>query len=383
MRRRQEDRLIAGVAGGAADRLGLDDVYVRAGFLVLSLVWGAGIVLYLALWGVNFDRAGPQPPARAQQAGRNQRIAYALMFGGSLLALRAAGVWPGDQWVWPGAALIFSAAFLMDRREIDPRSAIIGLFDPASGRVRNRTVIGIVLLLIGAAMLIDTAVPYVQEVLLAALVTGVGMAVLFGPWVWRLAADLSAERSKRIRQEERDRVAAHLHDSVLQTLALIQRTDDPRRVATLARAQERDLRRWLYGPPASEGPELLSNALQKEADRIEDTFDFQVELVTVGDRPVDDRARALVAASGEALTNAALHSDAEQASVYSEATEETADVWISDLGKGFDAEQVAEDRRGIAESIVGRLAKKGGRAAVTSEPGEGTEVHLHLDWERP
>ena len=375
--------MIAGVAGGAADRLGLDDVYVRAGFLVLALAWGAGIVLYLALWGVNFDRAGPQPPARAQQAGRNQRIAYALMFGGSLLALRAAGVWPGDQWVWPGAALIFSAAFLMDRRDVDPRSAIIGLFDPASGQVRSRTVIGIVLLLIGAAMLIDTAVPYVQEVLLAALVTGVGMAVLFGPWVWRLAADLSAERSKRIRQEERDRVAAHLHDSVLQTLALIQRTDDPRRVATLARAQERDLRRWLYGPPASEGPELLSNALQQEADRIEDTFDFQVELVTVGDRPVDDRARALVAASGEALTNAALHSDAEQASVYSEATEEAADVWISDLGKGFDAEQVAEDRRGIAESIVGRLAKQGGRAAVTSEPGEGTEVHLHLDWERP
>ena len=279
--------------------------------------------------------------------------------------------------------MIFSAAFLMDRREIDPRSAIIGLFDPASGRVRSRTVIGIVLLLIGAAMLIDAAVPYVQEVLLAALVTGVGMAVLFGPWVWRLAADLSAERSKRIRQEERDRVAAHLHDSVLQTLALIQRTDDPRRVATLARAQERDLRRWLYGPPASEGPELLSNALQQEADRIEDTFDFQVELVTVGDRPVDDRARALVAASGEALTNAALHSDAEHASVYSEATEEAADVWISDLGKGFDAGQVAEDRRGIAESIVGRLAKQGGRAAVTSEPGEGTEVHLHLDWERP
>lgn len=383
MRRRQEDRLIAGVAGGAADRLGLDDVYVRAGFLVLALVWGAGIVLYLALWGVNFNRSGPPTQARTRQAGRNQRIAYALMFGGSLLVFRAAGVWPGDRWVWPGAALIFSAAFLMDRRDIDPRSAIIGLFDPENGRVRSRTVIGIVLLLIGTAMLIDTAVPYVQEVLVAAVVTGVGMAVLFGPWVWRLASDLSAERGKRIRQEERDRLAAHLHDSVLQTLALIQRTDDPRRVATLARSQERDLRRWLYGPPPSEGPELLSNALQEEADRIEDTFGFKVELVTVGDRPVDDRTRALVAASGEALTNAALHSDAEQAFVYSEVTEAAADVWISDLGRGFDAGQVGEDRRGIAESIKGRLANQGGKAAVTSEPGEGTEVHLHLDWEQP
>ena len=158
-------------------------------------------------------------------------------------------------------------------------------------------------------------------------------------------------------------------------------TDDPKRVVTLARVQERELRRWLYDSTPADGPELLSNALQKEADRIEQTFDVPVELVTVGDRPVDDHVRAMVAAAGEALNNAARHSGAEQVSVYSEVTEKSADVWVSDLGGGFDTEQVTRDRRGITESIVGRMQNHGGTATVSSEPGEGTEVHLRLTLE--
>ena len=377
--RRDENRLVAGVAGGIADRLGVLDLYVRAAFLVLALVWGLGILLYLVLWALTLDQAArpePGPPADG-----NRRAAYVLMFIGSLLLLRGLGIWSGDGWVWPGAALSFGTAFLMDRGDIDPRSAILGLFDPDSGRFRARTVIGIVLLVIGVSILANVAAPAVGTVLLAVLLTGVGMAVLLGPWVWRLVADLGAERRQRIRQEERADMAAHLHDSVLQTLALIQRTDDPRRVMTLARVQERELRRWLYDATPADGPELLSAALRQEADRVEQTFDIHVQVVTVGDRPVDEGVRATIAATGEALTNAARHSGADRVSVYSEVNQGATDVWISDQGAGFDPEAVAGDRHGITESIVGRMESNGGAATVSSAPGEGTEVHLRLGGE--
>lgn len=377
--RREQNRLVAGVAGGIADRLGVLDLYARAAFLVLALVWGLGILLYLVLWGLTLDqtaRPEPVPPADS-----NRRAAYVLMFIGSLLLLRSLGIWSGDGWVWPGAALSFGTAFLMDRGDIDPRSAILGLFDPDSGRFRARTVIGMVLLLIGVSILANVAAPAVGTVLLAVLMTGVGMVVLFGPWVWRLVSDLGAERRRRIRQEERADMTAHLHDSVLQTLALIQRTDDPRRVMTLARVQERELRRWLYDTTPAGGPELLSAALQEEADRIEQTFDIHIQVVTVGDRPVDEGIRATIAATGEALTNAARHSGADRVSVYSEVSQESTDIWISDQGAGFDPEVVAGDRYGIAESIVGRMQSNGGAATVSSAPGEGTEVHLRLGGE--
>ena len=374
--RRRENRVVAGVAGGIADRLGVVDLYVRAGFLVLTLIWGVGILLYLALWAHTLDRThDSQPPLEESE---QRKVGYLLMFGGGLLAIRSIGVWSSDQLVWPGAAVILGVAFLMDRRDIDPRPAILAVFDPNSGRFRSRAVIGILLLVVGISILSAAAVPALETVALAVLVTGVGMAVLFGPWVLRMATDLGAERSRRIREEERADMAAHLHDSVLQTLALIQRTGDPKRVATLARVQERELRRWLYESSVADGQELLSRALQKEADRIENTYDVPVVLVTVGDRPVDDHVRAMVAAAGEALTNAARHSGADRISVYSEATGTSSDVWVSDLGRGFDTGRVASDRRGIAESIIGRMQSHGGTATVASEPGEGTEVHLRL-----
>ncbi|MDE0121545.1 MAG: PspC domain-containing protein [bacterium] len=377
--RRREDRVIAGVAGGIADRLGVVDLYVRAGFLVLTLIWGVGIFLYLALWAYTLDRTHDSPPGLEESEQR--KVGYLLMFAGGLLAFRSIGIWSSDRLVWPGAAVILGMAFLLDRRDIDPRSAILAVFDPRSGRFRSRAVIGILLLVVGISILSAAAVPALETVVLAVVVTGVGMAVLFGPWVWRMATDLGAERSKRIREEERADMAAHLHDSVLQTLALIQRTDDPRRVSTLARVQERELRRWLYDASVADGQDLLSRALQKEADRIENTYDVPVVLVTVGDRAVDDHVRAMVAAAGEALTNAARHSGADRISVYSEVAEDSSDVWVSDLGRGFDTARVASDRRGIAESIVSRMQSHGGKATIASVPGEGTEVHLQLNGE--
>lgn len=173
-------------------------------------------------------------------------------------------------------------------------------------------------------------------------------------------------------------MAAHLHDSVLQTLALIQRTDDPKRMVTLARAQERELRRWLYERAASPGSDRLSTALQAIADRVEADFDVPVETVMVGDVALDSGIQAAVGAAGEALTNAAKHAGVDRISLYAEVTDNAVEVFITDQGNGFDPSHVGDDRRGITESIVARMERHGGSAAVTSEPGEGTEVHLAL-----
>lgn len=382
VQRHPDDQVISGLAAGIAARLGIEAVYVRAAFVALALVWGVGLLLYLGMWaatsGAEHVELEPRMPIE-----RGQRIGLVLVGIGSLLTLRASNIWPGDGVVWPSVAMIFGAAFLLDRQEVDSREAILRVFDPTDGKLRSRTVIGVVLLVIGLALFGSAAVPDLGSTVLAVIVTGVGVTLVFGPWMWRMAEDLGTERRERIRQEERAEMAAHLHDSVLQTLALIQRTDDSRRMVTLARAQERELRKWLYERvPDSEG-ERLSDALQAAADRIEADFDIPVEVVTVGDAPLDDRMRALAGAAGEALTNAAKHAGVSRISLFAEATDLQAEVFVTDQGTGFDVNGVNGDRRGIADSIIGRMDRHGGRAEIHSEPGEGTEVHLSMPRETP
>ncbi len=173
-------------------------------------------------------------------------------------------------------------------------------------------------------------------------------------------------------------MASHLHDSVLQTLALIQRSDDPKRMVTLARGQERELRKWLFESAPTAGLDRLSSAIQVVADRVEADFDIPVEVIGVGDIELDDSMRALVGATGEALTNAAKHSGALKISVYHEVTPDAVEVFVTDQGKGFDAGAVAADRHGVSESIIARMKRHGGAATIMSEPGEGTEVALTM-----
>jgi signal transduction histidine kinase len=198
--------------------------------------------------------------------------------------------------------------------------------------------------------------------------------------VWRLAVDRDVERTARIRSEERSDMAARVHDSVLQTLALIQRhAQEPRRVASLARRQERELRGWLYGDqPLEDDSASLLAALEAAAGDVEELHGVRVELASAGDCPVDASVNALVLAAREAMTNAAKFAGVEEIDVYAEVTDDAAGVFVRDRGAGFDREKVPADRRGVVESIEGRMERAGGRATVTTSPGKGTEVELHL-----
>jgi len=251
-----------------------------------------------------------------------------------------------------------------------------------------RMVAGAVFVAVGIAVFLIGKIQLgqVQFALLAVVATLVGVAVLTVPWWLKLARELGEERRERIVEAERAEIAAHLHDSVLQTLALIQRqSDQPREVLRLARGQERELRHWLYGPTGyragSGEPGLdggVAAALTAAAAEVEDTYAIDVRPVVVGDRPLDDDLRALVLATREAMVNAAKHAGVGEVSVYAEVEPDSVHVFVRDRGAGFDPAAVSEDRHGLADSIHGRMGRHGGTVDVRSKPGEGTEVRLTM-----
>ncbi len=330
--------VLGGVAAGLGRSLGIEPVYVRAGFVTLGLVYGLGLVLYVGLWAILPEEASPGPHRSPQSTGANGS-AFALLCRYACSSSAVSGSGPvTSSWLpalpWPSVWL---------RCGIAPRAVGAGAMPDSllpgdrGERSVGRLIVGGLLLLVGLGLLaggID-AISGLGTVVLAALVTAAGVTLVLGPWLVGLARDLGRERTERIRQEERAEMTAHLHDSVLQTLALMQRTDDPRRMVTLARAQERELRRWLYEKgPAVEGERLVA-ALRSAADRVETDFDLPVEVVAVGDMPLDDRTRAMVAAAGEAMTNAARHSGAGSISVYLEVGDEAVDVLGDRPGQGL------------------------------------------------
>jgi signal transduction histidine kinase len=366
---------MAGVAGGLADTLGVSDAYVRAAFLTLLTVWGLGGVLYLGFWLMAYDKVEDR---EAEPVETSRALGLGMAFLGLMLFLAAIGWWPNIALVLTAAALAFGTAALTDSSKPGPLAA---LMDPNVGRPsRTRLVLGVMLLIGGLSIFVTSIGPVFEVgiVFLAILLTGLGIVVAFGPWVRRLATDLATERSERIRQEERAEMAAHLHDSVLQTLALIQRADDPGRMAILARHQETELRDWLFGSAPLDGVDLVSTALKNAAARVEDDHQVLVELVTVGDYPIDETTKALVGAAAEAMVNAAKHSGVDRLSLYLEATDRELIVYVTDQGKGFDTDGVAPDRKGIATSIRSRIEKSGGTVEINSKAGEGTEVVLRM-----
>jgi len=239
-----------------------------------------------------------------------------------------------------------------------------------------------VLLIAGVAWLLTShASLALLHPLTGVLLVAAGIALLLGPWWLRIARDLVLERSARARAEERADMASRLHDSVLQTLALIQRrADDPQQVVQLARAQERELRSWLFegrAPGETDATSFADGVRVIQRD-VEARHGVPVEVVTVGDCPLDDDLSALLAAAREATVNAAKWSGAGVISLYAEVEPGQVEVAVRDRGKGFDPGAVPGDRKGVAESIHGRMARHGGSAAVQSAIGEGTKVTLRM-----
>ncbi len=379
--RSNEDRVVAGLSAGIAARLGIPTVYVRAGFLSLTLAGGFGILCYLAGWIITPDEKQYGSMIKADQpATTGQQVGLALGFLAVLIALEALGFWFGPI-VWPATLVIFGAALIWDRSSAESRRRLSRLTRPSEnggGRSKTQIFVGAALMAVGIVVVLASldSIQSLGPAAIAVLLTAAGFMLLFGPWIWGLFEELSDERRARIREQERADMAAHLHDSVLQTLAMIQRSDDPQRMITLARAQERDLRTWLFEPTGLQPTGTVGGAIAAAASKVEADFNVPVEVVVVGDRALDDGLNPLVAASSEAMANAAEHSGARSISVYVECTDDAVDAWVTDQGVGFSPQAVPEDRKGISESITARMARAGGEAIVMSAPDEGTEVHL-------
>lgn len=353
--------------------------------MTLGFAGGVGVVLYLAGWfGAPEDsEPGSDTPPDRPTATRAS-VGLAAMFMAALLVLEGVGLWFGSV-VWPAALVAFGFALVWDRTGIDFASHMTRITRPQDREGTTRTPVqlisGVVLLVGGALVMLRSLQSFASlgPAVVAVILTAAGFMLVFGPWVWRLVDDLASERRSRIRSEERAEMAAHLHDSVLQTLALIQRTDDPKRMVTLARAQERELRSWLFESDDGAGAETFRVAIEGAASHVEGTHDIPVEVVVVGDRPHDEWTRGVIAVLSEAMTNAAQHSGADRVSVYVEADGQRIDAWVNDQGCGFDPDAIDSDRHGIADSIRTRVARLGGTVEISSEIGTGTEVHVGLE----
>ncbi|MBL8777571.1 MAG: PspC domain-containing protein [Acidimicrobiales bacterium] len=382
---------MGGVAGGIADHLGISAVAVRLAFIAAAFGGGLGVVLYAVFWIVL--------PAAPRSDGRRGMSAFEYVVAVTAgLVVLATSTWVsplGDLFIpaaigCVGAALLWRQAGAGQRerwRELS-RTSLTASADDRWGLAR--VVVGVALVVVGcAAALAGADVAALRDGLLAVVITLVGVGLITGPWWVRMVTELGDERRERIRSQERANLAAQLHDSVLQTLALIQRNaDSPREVTRLARSQERELRALLYpaeGGPAGSGSTAapgaagrLGDALRAAAAEVEDAYAVTVDVVVVGDLDLDERFQALMAAAREAMANAARHAGVDTLSVYAEVEPTSVVAYVRDRGCGFDLDAVAPDRQGVRGSIVDRMERHGGEATVESSTGAGTEVTVRM-----
>ncbi|TJZ52969.1 PspC domain-containing protein [Streptomyces piniterrae] len=397
--RSADGRLLGGVARGLAGHLGLPVSWVRIVFVALFMAEGMGALLYAAFWffvplGVGGVEARRRPPADdkrrllSRKPDKGQVFALiALLIGASIVASRFQ-LGQANGYLWPvlligaGVALVWRQADNSRRAqwlELGRRNGLLPVLRGAAG-------VALVGIGVTGIVVLQGSVRHLGSILQAALAVVVGIALLAGPYLVRITQDLSEERLMRIRAQERAEVAAHVHDSVLHTLTLIQRNaDDPREVARLARAQERELRAWLYKPEGrgkdeDQEPETLADAVRTAAAEVEDHHGVPIEVVVVGDCPLDEPLGAQMQAAREAMVNAAKYGGESGAvQVFAEVEGRTVFVSVRDRGPGFDLDAVPEDRMGVRESIIGRMERNGGTARLRSAPDGGTVVELEME----
>ena len=385
-----------GVAAGLAGRAGLDVRVVRAAFVISALLSGFGAAAYVVAW-LFIPAEDAQDGAIAVRALADRRgIALAAGLASLLVVILLIGTALGAAWLgslsWPAVITLAGLVLVWRNAEPDEQASLRRVAEPAMDLaagyrgpwIAARTAAAAVLLTAGVAALLAghprraALLPLGGVILVVAAIL-----LLLGPWWVRIARDLVTERQARIRAEERADMASRVHDSVLQTLALIQRrADDPQQVVQLARAQERELRGWLFGgrsPGSLEGQATtVADGVRLIQQEVEARHGIPVEAVTVGDCPLDDALSALLAAAREATVNAVKWSGAPVVSLFAEVEPAEVTVFVRDRGRGFDPAAVPGDRKGLAESIHARMARRGGVATVRSSPGEGTEVSLRM-----
>lgn len=401
IRRTTDSRVLGGVCGGLASATGIDVTLVRIAFILLGLGSGIGILVYAVAWLlIPLGGEDANIASRVVTDRRGMRLVIAIVPALVAVQILAGSLHIGyvGSFSWP-LFLAAGAAVLIWRNASENEKAWInddlmpmlhtgaerGRRWPLVGRVLVAVVLGIGGLLVlvlghptGAAVR-----PLGGVVLVIAAVV-----VAFGPWWLGLARDLLSERQARALAEERSQMAAHVHDSVLQTLALIQRSaDDPQHVVRLARAQERDLRSWLFEgrPPGTIGDEatVLTEGIALIQGQVEADHGIAVQVVAVGDCPLTAPLRSLLDASREAIVNAAKWSGAPEVSVYAEVDRDVVMIFVRDRGQGFEPDALPDDRRGIAHSIRRRMARSGGSVVIRSSVGVGTEVELSMPRPEP
>jgi signal transduction histidine kinase/phage shock protein PspC (stress-responsive transcriptional regulator) len=390
-------RVVGGVCSGFATHTGLPVGAVRLATAVLAVCGGAGVLLYAWLWATTPSQGpatpvplkamltGPSADADADGAPHGRRapvveilLGVALLTaGGAVIASRLGADVPLEV-VVPGVVVVTGAALAW--RQFD---ALRNVRTSGSSALVVRALGALVLVVLGILLFFTTSSrPNVWTVLTAAVAVLLGVAVVVAPWVVRLVRDLAEERAARVREVERAEIAAHLHDSVLQTLALIQQRAEPGSdAARLARAQERELRSWLFTEQEESAADLGAQ-LRAAAAEIETEYPVRIEVIAIG--PVRaDLPEGIVGAAREAMLNAARHAGG-TVSVYAETSADRVEVSVGDRGPGFDTEAIPEGRYGVRESILGRMDRLGGTATIGPGPGRtGTEVRLTLPLATP
>jgi signal transduction histidine kinase len=395
LRRAREGQIAGGVAAGLAARTGLDVRLLRIAFGVAAMASGFGAAAYVLAW-LLLPAEGSDHTIASRALTDRRGIALAVGLASLLVVVLLIASAVGASWLgslaWPllitvgGGALIWRNAPEEEQASMQHLVApMLGLAGPSKpGRLVARIVLAILLLVSGLAILLSGHPTRAALRPLGGVTFLVAAIVLIlGPWWLRIARDLVVERQARVRAEERADIAARVHDSVLQTLALIQRrADQPQQVVQLARAQERELRSWLFdgrAPGSLPGQDMtLAAGVRLIQQEVEEQHGVAVEAVTVADCELDDDLEALLAAAREATVNAAKWSGAAVVSLFAEVEPARVTVFVRDRGQGFDPAAVPADRKGLAESVRARMTRRAGTAAIRSAPGEGTEVSLTM-----
>ena len=390
-----QGRVLAGVARGLADHLGVDVRYVRIGLVLLTVASGAGLAAYLFLWamtpvGETAETSDPARPQTAADPTSATRPASAIPRGAMLLAIGALTTLAGALALLQATGTDVRAGLLLPALLIAIGAVVAWAQLDATQRARwagvtgwdgfglARLGLGLTVVVLGLLALATRGQSFTQawDVALATLSILIGAALILLPFAVRLWNDFRREQDARVHESARADIAAHLHDGVLQTLALIQRgADDPAYVSQLARKQERELRGWLYGS-TDDPSQTLAAAVAAIAAEVEDLHGVPVDAVVTGERPLDEAGRTLVRALREALLNAVRHGSP-PVSAYVEIGPTAVEAFVRDHGAGFDPAAVPSDRLGVRESIIGRMDRHGGTAQVRRRD-PGTEIILAI-----